>query len=140
MVKTKTRILIDTHVFLWIFIEPKRFTESARQFIIDTDAYDFFLSDASSWEISIKFGIGKLKLPKPPERFVVERVRLAQYRHLPIALEHVLSVHLLPPLHGDPFDRLIISQAMAEDMTIMTADPVFSHYDVKTLDFQQIGK
>ena len=139
MAKTKTRILIDTHVFLWIFIEPKRFTPAAKAFIKDTASNEFYVSYASSWESSIKFGIGKLRLPKPPQRFIPERVRQARYLHLPIELEHVVNVHSLPQIHRDPFDRLLISQAKIEDLTILTADPIFAKYSVKTIDFAEIS-
>ncbi len=139
MVKTKKKILIDTHFFLWIFIEPKRFSENARKFIEDTDANDFFLSYVSSWEASIKFGLGKLRLPKPPDVFIPERVRLAEYFHLPIELGHVLNVHTLPLIHRDPFDRLLISQAKSEDLIILTDDRKFKRYDIQTLGFSDIS-
>lgn len=139
MVKTKKRILIDTHFFLWIFIEPRRFSTKARSFVEDTNANAFFLSDASAWEASIKFGLGKLKLPKPPDVFIPERVRLAEYSHLSIDLTHVLSVHELPPIHGDPFDRLLISQAKIEDLAILTEDPQFAKYGIDTLGFSEIS-
>jgi PIN domain nuclease of toxin-antitoxin system len=139
MAKTKTKILIDTHVFLWIFIEPKRFTKAAKIFVKDTKSNEFYLSHASAWEATIKFGIGKLKLPKPPEQFIPDRVRQAGYFHLPIELEHVVNVHSLPQIHRDPFDRLLISQANAEGLALLTADPIFSKYSVKTMDFAAIS-
>ncbi|MBC7898568.1 MAG: type II toxin-antitoxin system VapC family toxin [Saprospiraceae bacterium] len=134
----KKQILIDTHIFLWLFLEPERFSKAAINFVKDQKDNQFYLSHASSWEISIKFGVGKLKLPKPPEFFVPQRMQRAGYLHLPIELEHVLSVHLLPKIHSDPFDRLIVSQAIQEKMTVLTADPIFLKYNVDLLKFSDI--
>ncbi len=127
------RFLIDTHIFLWIFGDLPGFSAKARSFFEDVESNQFFLSDVSAWEASIKYGLGKLKLPEKPEVFFADRVRQAEYRHLRIDLNHVTKVHALPKIHGDPFDRLLITQANIEDMTIITDDPVFKLYDVKTL-------
>lgn len=135
---TKTQLLIDTHVFLWLFLEPERFSEAAIAFVKNRRDYDFYLSHASSWEISIKVGSGKLRLPNSPELFVPRRVQRAGYFHLPIELEHVLSVHSLPSHHRDPFDRLIVSQAKLEKMQVLTADPVFEDYGVNVINFSEI--
>lgn len=132
-------LLIDTHIFVWIFIEPRRFSLKARSFLEDVASNKFFLSDASAWEASIKFGLGKLKLPEKPEVFFADRVRQSEYRHLRIDLNHVTRVHSLPKIHGDPFDRLLISQANVEDMTIITDDPVFKLYDVNTLTLRDLS-
>ena len=131
--------LLDTHVFIWIFIEPHHFSEKARSFLEDTNPNQFFLSDASAWEASIKYGLGKLKLPEKPELFFADRVRKAGYRHLRIDLNHVTIVHSLAKIHGDPFDRLLISQAIAEKMTIISDDPVFKLYEVNTLSLRDIS-
>ena len=106
----------------------------------NTDEHDFFLSHASSWEISIKFGLGKLELPKPPKLFVPERIRLAGYSHLTLELQHVLRVNELPLLHRDPFDRLLVSQAIIENLTILAVDPAIKMYEVNTLSLAQISK
>lgn len=135
---SKIKILIDTQVFLWIFNRESRITKKAVWFVENTDANQFFLSDVSAWEASIKYGLGKLKLPEPPERFFPDRVRRAGYRHLPIDLTHVTSVHLLPQIHRDPFDRLLIAQARLENMTIISEDAVFGDYDVKTMRLRDI--
>ncbi len=138
MAKMKPQLLIDTHVFLWLFLEPERFTDAAIAFVKNRRDHEFYLSHASSWEISIKFGSGKLKLPKSPELFVPRRVQRAGYLHLPIELEHVLNVHSLPQIHRDPFDRLIISQAKLEKMRVLTADPVFEDYGIDVIKFADI--
>ncbi|MGH9947067.1 MAG: type II toxin-antitoxin system VapC family toxin [Pyrinomonadaceae bacterium] len=132
-------LLIDTHVFLWMLSEERDFSANARSFLEDAKSNRFFLSDVSAWEVSIKYGLGKLKLPEKPELFFADRVRKAGYRHLPIDLSHVTRVHSLPKIHGDPFDRLLVSQAMVEDMTIISDDPVFKLYEVNTLKLRDIS-
>jgi PIN domain nuclease of toxin-antitoxin system len=135
------RFLIDTQVFLWIFSEypPRGFSKNARAFLEDTESNEFFVSDVSAWEGSIKYGLGKLKLPERPEIFFVDRVRRAEYRHLPIDLRHVTQVHSLPKIHGDPFDRLLISQAKIEDMTVISNDRIFKNYKINTLTIRDIS-
>ena len=132
-------LLIDTHTFVWIFIEPHRFSAKARSFLEDVETNQFYLSDVSAWEASIKYGLGKLKIPEPPEVFFPDRVRRAEYHHLRIDLRHVTKVHSLPKIHGDPFDRLLISQAQIEDMTIISNDRFFKSYQVKTLTISDIS-
>jgi len=133
------RVLLDTHIFLWIFTEPKRFSKKAQLFVEDVKNNDFYLSDVSAWEASIKYGLGKLNLPEPPESFFASRVRRADYRRLRIDLDHVTNVHILPQIHRDPFDRLLISQAAVEDMTILSDDPVFKDYGIKSMTLQDIS-
>lgn len=133
------RFLVDTQVFLWIFSDIPGFSRSARDFFEDTESNQFYLSDASAWEASIKYGSGKLKLPEEPESFFSDRVRRSNYRHLPIDFRHVTRVHLLPLIHRDPFDRLLVSQAKVEDMIVISNDEVFDHYGVKRLTIQAIS-
>jgi PIN domain nuclease of toxin-antitoxin system len=140
MAKTKKKFLVDTQVFVWIFTEPKRFSNTARAFLKATENNDFYLSHVSSWEISIKYGIGKLQLPQPPEEFIPERLFLSEYVHLPIALDHIFAVRSLPTIHRDPFDRLLVSQAKVERMTLLTSDRELSKYDIKTLQFSDLSK
>jgi len=128
------RVLVDTHVFIWLFIEPKRVPPKVAEFLHENAANDFYLSIVSAWEISIKYGNGKLKLPDVPERFVPNRAARANFKILPISLPHVLFVHNLPPVHKDPFDRLLTSQAQAEGLKILTADPIFAKYKVDVLN------
>lgn len=133
------RFLIDTHVFLWIFSDHPGFSKKARSFLEDVESNQFFLSDVSAWEASIKYGLGKLKLPEIPEVFFADRVRRAEYRHLRIDLRHVTGVHSLARIHGDPFDRLLVSQSKLEEMTIISDDPVFKRYLVDTLTVRDIS-
>lgn len=133
------RFLIDTQIFIWIFIEPRRFSANARAFLENIEPNQFFISDATAWEATIKFGLGKLKLPESPKIFFADRVRQADYRHLRIDLRHVTRVHSLPRVHRDPFDRLLITQAVLENMTIISEDPVFKSYEVDSLTLKDIS-
>ena len=126
------KILIDTHCWLWWIAEPSKLQDSACRQITDRNN-TIFLSAASSWEIAIKYSIGKLELPEPPERFVPKR--LARDAISSLAIEHIHALHVahLPYHHRDPFDRLIISQAQIERIPIMTVDVQFEPYDVKLI-------
>src|SRR4051812_28440804 len=98
-----------------MFGDPSRFSVHARHFLEDP-VNEVFTSDVTAWEASIKYGLGKLKLPEPPETFFASRTRRADHRRLRIDLDHVTYVHRLPHIHRDPFDRLLISQAVVEDI------------------------
>ena len=126
------RILLDTQCWLWMAGEPDRLSARARALVEATDN-DLLLSTASVWEIAIKYALGKLKLPEPPVRFVPRRVETLQTTPLPIEHDHALRVAALPRHHRDPFDRLLVAQAQLEDVPILTADPVFSRYDVSVI-------
>ena len=131
------KVLIDTHVFLW-FMEGVRLKTNSINFLKNTIGNEIFVSFATAWEISIKYGVGKLKLPDVPEIWFPDRIRRAGFSLLPIELQHVLRVHNLPPIHKDPFDRLLISQANFENVTIVTEDPNFAKYQVKTSDLNSL--
>lgn len=132
------RVLIDTHILLWFYLEPHRIRRNALNFLENTSNNEIFVSAATAWEISIKFGVGKLEIPEVPEIWFPDRVRRAGFRLLPIELQHVLRVHNLPPTHKDPFDRLLISQANVENLMIVTEDPNFAKYQVKTSDLNSL--
>jgi PIN domain nuclease of toxin-antitoxin system len=93
-----------------------------------TNATPFFLSAASSWEIAIKYSIGKLPLPEPPLQFIPKRLARDAITALPIEMVHTLHVANLPRHHKDPLDRLLISQSLLEDIPIMTVDSQFELY------------
>jgi PIN domain nuclease of toxin-antitoxin system len=91
------------------------------------------LSAASSWEIAIKYRLGKLRLPNPPKAYVAERMLTSLTTPLAVEHAHALAVADLPDHHGDPFDRLLIAQAIQERATLITADPQIRPYDVELL-------
>ncbi len=125
------RVLLDTHIFLWLNAEPERLGDHLRS--VENAGTELIVSAVSSWEIAIKYGLGRLPLPEPPERYVPERMRVIGARALAIEHRHALAVAALPPLHRDPFDRLLVAQAGLLDVPIMTADPELAQYPVRTL-------
>jgi PIN domain nuclease of toxin-antitoxin system len=92
-----------------------------------------YLSAASAWEITIKYGLGKLALPEPPERFLTSRLTALGHTVLPVELAHVLRLVELPDLHRDPFDRMLVAQALAEDMDLVTADQRVAGYAARVV-------
>lgn len=126
------RILLDTHVWLWMVLEPDRLDTTLRNHLEDTETV-LFLSAASVWEMAIKFSIGKLPLPEPPSTFVAPRLLRDGVRALPVDLHHAAAVAELPRHHLDPFDRLLVAQASIEGLHLATADPVLRQYDVTVL-------
>jgi len=125
------RILLDTHIFLWLQTEPERLGEHLA--VAQHRRTELIVSAASSWEIAIKNGLGRLPLPEPPERYVPERIRAIGARALAIEHTHALAVAALQPMHRDPFDRLLVAQANLLKVPILTADPDVAQYPVQTL-------
>jgi PIN domain nuclease of toxin-antitoxin system len=125
------KLLLDTHVFLWLHTERKRLGEYLS--LLEDPHTERLLSAVSSWEIAIKYGLGRLPLPEPPQRYVPSRMRAIGAVALPIEHSHALAVAKLEPLHGDPFDRLLVAQAGLLDVPIMTADAAIARYPVRTL-------
>jgi PIN domain nuclease of toxin-antitoxin system len=107
-------------------------SSSAREIFADRSE-ELFLSAVTSWEVAIKVASGKLRLPEPPGTYVPSRIMMQGLRPLPISHMHALTVHGLPPHHRDPFDRLLIAQAIVENMTLLTADREFRKYDLPLL-------
>lgn len=125
------RILLDTHVFLWLHTEPERL--GAHLSVLEDRRNELLFSAAGSWEIAIKHGLGRLPLPEPPQRYVPARLRAIGAQALPIEHTHALAVAALEPLHRDPFDRLLVAQAGLLDVPILTADPILARYPVQVL-------
>ena len=126
------KILLDTHCWLWWITTPERLSPEAQKLITD-GGNQVFLSAASSWEIAIKCALGKLPLPENPEKFVPPRLTRDAIKPLSINHSHALHVASLPPHHRDPFDRLLISQAQMEGLSIMTVDKQFRLYEVELI-------
>lgn len=126
------KVLLDTQVWLWMLGAPDRLGDEALGLVEDSSV-TLLLSAASSWEIAIKWGLGKLTLPDAPQTYVPDRIRSSGVTPLPISHGHALAVAGLESHHRDPFDRLLIAQAIAEDVAILTADPMFDHYPVERI-------
>jgi len=118
------RLLLDSRILLWAIEAPERIAAAARAAIEDPRNL-VFVSTASTWEIAIKYALGKLALPAAPASFLPAHIKMARFTILPVGLEHSLAVASLPAHHSDPFDRLLIAQGLLDDLTIVTVDPVF---------------
>ena len=127
-----SRLLLDTHTFLWWVDDAPELTAKGRRAIADANN-ECCLSVASCWEMAIKASLGKLRLTRSVERFVSEQLAANRFTLLNINLRHVSKVEKLPFKHRDPFDRLLAAQALTEKFTIISADRVFSDYGVKVL-------
>ena len=125
-------VLLDTHVWLWMITAPERLSAVARR-LVEDGRTTLLLSAASSWEIAIKHSLGRLDLPLPPPQFVPERIRTTRVTALSIDHAHTLRAGGLEPHHRDPFDRMLVAQALVEKVPLLTADRVFNLYEVETL-------
>ena len=123
-------LLLDTHVFLWAVDNNPNLSPVAREAIVDGHNI-VYVSAATAWEISIKWGIGKLKIP---ESDYLEELRLHRFTPLSITTEHALAVGNLPSHHKDPFDRMLIAQAQEENLALVTRDPRLKAYDVRIIE------
>lgn len=126
------RLLLDTCTFLWLITDDDELSGPARNLFMDPDN-EVFLSAVSAWEMSVKFSLGRLAFPEPPERFVPAQ----RERHgiIAVGLEEQAAwyLHRLPPLHRDPFDRMLVCQAIQQELTLLTPDPLITQYPVRTL-------
>lgn len=124
--------LLDTHTFLWFITDDVQLSKNAKQLIEDSDQA-LYLSIASIWELAIKVSVGKLAIPAPFDAFVVGQLRENNIGLLEIKVAHTGRVATLPFHHRDPFDRLIIAQALSEHWPIIGKDAVFDAYGVQRL-------
>lgn len=125
------RLLLDTCTFLWIAEGAPVLSATARELFRDP-ANPVFLSSVSAWEISVKHGLGRLPLTDPPERWVPRERQRHGIEPLPLDEDAVLYLPRLPDHHRDPFDRMLVCQALAGGMTLLTPDPDIARYPVRT--------
>ncbi len=123
---------MDTQCWLWWIATPEKLSRKTCRRIADK-RNSVYLSAASTWEIAIKYSIGKLPLPEPPWQFIPKRLARDTITALPIEIMHTLHVADLPQHHKDPFDRLLISQSIQESIPIMTADEQFEPYKAQII-------
>lgn len=126
------RILLDTHVWLWMNQSPARLRAESRA-LLENSQNHLLLSAVSTWEIAVKHQLGKLDLPMAPVRYIPERMAENMVRALPIDVLHTLRAASLPLHHRDPFDRLLVAQAQIEGLELMTADRRMADYEVSLL-------
>ncbi|MFN3985110.1 MAG: type II toxin-antitoxin system VapC family toxin [Rhodocyclaceae bacterium] len=119
-------LLLDTHVALWALTDSPKLDDSARSLIMSPRT-SVWISVASVWEIAIKHALGRGDMPVSSQD-AVRYFRESDYRLLPIEVEHVVAVEGLPAHHQDPFDRILVAQALVEPMRLMTHDPVVARY------------
>ena len=126
------RLLLDTCTFLWLVTDDPSLSPEARSLIVDPDN-DVLLSAVSTWEIAVKHGLGLLPLPDDPERYVPKLRRDHDIEPLPLDEESTLYLRRLPELHRDPFDRMLVCQAIVQGLILLTPDRDITEYPVRTL-------
>lgn len=126
-------ILLDTHVLIWWVEKNPRLGPRAKKTLLSPETRPL-VSAASIWEMAIKAASGRLDLADPLEFWVPRLENDWGVRPLAINFEHATAVRHLPPLHNDPFDRMLVAQAQCEGLTLVTADPLITAYDVRTID------
>ncbi|MBA3872439.1 MAG: type II toxin-antitoxin system VapC family toxin [Anaerolineae bacterium] len=126
------KLLLDTHTFLWFISKSPKITLEARNQITDNPD-QLFLSIVSLWEIAIKVSIGKLTLQQPFETLFPHQLRINGIKQLEVSVSHTALVSKLPFHHNDPFDRMLIAQAITENVAIISADKAFDAYGVDRL-------
>jgi len=127
-----TSLLLDTHTILWFFWDDPQLSAGAKTLIEHADNRKL-VSIASCWEIAIKVGLGKLDLGEPSRSFLSREIARNNFELLSISLDHATMVEGLVPHHRDPFDRLLVAQAMAEGLPLVSADGVFDQYGISRL-------
>ena len=126
------KLLLDTCTFLWIISDDPALSDSARGAYTDP-ANEIYLSAVSVWEIMIKHTLGRLPLPEPPYRFIPNQRERHLVEGLPLDEESVLQLDKLPRLHKDPFDRMLVCQAIAHGLVVVTPDEAIRQYPLRTL-------
>lgn len=127
------RVLLDTHAFLWALTAPERLSRRARSATED-EGNEVLVSAASVWEIAIKAGLGRLEPDVAEiERSLPKEMERHAFQPLPVQMRHALRVATLPPVHRDPFDRLLVAQAIVEDLHLVTSDRELSAYGVRII-------
>jgi PIN domain nuclease of toxin-antitoxin system len=126
------RHLLDSHTFLWWIADDSQLSPTVRK-IIAASEHEILFSAASAWELVIKARLGRLNLSTDPAAFLHRQVKINGFVPLSITMEHAMRVADLPPLHRDPFDRILIAQAVLEDVPLLTADLLIKQYPVRVV-------
>ena len=126
------RLLLDSHVFLWSVDQVDRLPPPVYELIADT-RNRAVVSVATTWELTLKALSGKLRLPKPPDEHFMEHVERFGCDLLAVHQRHVAALQELPAIHGDPFDRMLVAQALVEDLDLVTGDEILQRYPIRTI-------
>ena len=124
------KLLLDTHTFLWWITDDPQLSTKARELIGDGHNI-LYWSAASSWEVSIKYALGRMPLPEAPEQFLPAEIEKNRLESLPIIDAHAFQAGQLPHHHRDPFDRMLVAQAQVESLALLSNDQRLNHYDVE---------
>ena len=126
------KILLDTCTFLWLILRSPRLSGRARKAFGDP-ANDVFMSAVSAWEIAVKHSLGRLTMPNPVGQFTRDQREAHGIEALPLSEEAALHLAKLPGLHADPFDRMLVCQALIDGLTILTPDEAIAQYPVRVM-------
>jgi PIN domain nuclease of toxin-antitoxin system len=126
------KLLLDTCTFLWFNADSRLLSANARALCLDTEN-ELYLSSISAWEITLKYMTGRLPLPESAGQYVPSRREANSITSLELSEEAVLQLPKLPPLHGDPFDRMLVCQAIVHGLTILTPDEWITRYPVRVM-------
>ena len=126
------KVLLDTCAFLWLVTDDPKLSPLAKEIFLDS-GNELLLSAVTGFEITIKYSLGKLHLTEPPKEFISNRIKANDLAELPISVHHTYVLQDLPLHHKDPFDRLLVAQALANQIPLLSPDEQFSAYDIKRL-------
>jgi len=126
------RVLLDTHAFLWLVSDDPKLSERAKSVFLD-GGNELLCSAVIGFEIAVKFSLGKLELAEQPREFIDNRMRKNAFTRLPVTLAHTYRLAHLPFHHRDPFDRLLVAQALEEDVPLLSVDEVLSEYGIRRI-------
>jgi PIN domain nuclease of toxin-antitoxin system len=126
------RILLDTCAFLWLLTDDPQASELAKEIFLKEDN-ELLLSAVTGFEIAVKYSLGKLRLAEPPKEFITNRINANALTELPVSMTHALILQNQPLHHKDPFDRLLVAQAMVNQIPLLSADQQLSAYDINRL-------
>jgi len=126
------KVLLDTHAFLWSITGDDRLSKTAEKTFLNPDN-NLYFSAASFWEICIKLSLGKLSLKRGWFKTIQEEMRINAVQWLPVEMQHCVELTNLPFHHRDPFDRMLIAQAMVEDLQLLSRDGRLSAYQIKRI-------
>ena len=126
------RVLVDSHVFLWLGSDDERMPADVRELLADGRTR-IVVSVATTWELTIKVLAGRLRLPREPEVHFSEYLSDYASEIMPVEQRHVDALPQLPAIHADPFDRMLVAQALIEDIDLVTGDEVLRSYPIRTI-------
>lgn len=126
------KVLLDTCAFLWLVTDNPQASELAKEIFLKGDN-ELLLSAVTGFEIAVKYGLGKLRLTESPKEFVTNRMNANALTELPVSMSHALALQYLPMHHKDPFDRLLVAQAIVNQIPLLSADQQLSAYNIERI-------